>query len=64
MASRFYAVNVGAMQPKDVTEAATSSSQAVELQIDLTKCTDKLQAVQCVTAILNYLQTTETNPIA
>lgn len=63
MASRFYGVNVGAMQPKDVTEGAATGSKAVEVQIDLTKCTDKLQAVQCLTAILNYLQTTETNPI-
>lgn len=63
MASRFYGVNVGAMQPKDVTEAASTNSTAVEVQIDLTKCTDKLQAVQALTAILNYIQTTETNPI-
>lgn len=63
MASRFYGVNVGAMQPKDVTEAAATNNAAVEVQIDLTKCTDKLQAVQALTAILNYLQTTETNPI-
>lgn len=64
MASRFYGVNVGAMNPKDVTEAASTNSTAVELQIDLTKCTDKLQAVQLITAILNYIKTTETNPIA
>lgn len=51
------------MQPKDVTESATTTSSAVELQIDLTKCTDKLQAVQLVEAIQNYLQTTETNPL-
>ena len=64
MASRFYGVDVGAMQPKDVTEGGSTGTKAVELQVDLTKCTDKLQAVQAVMAILNYLQTTETNPIA
>lgn len=51
------------MQPKDVTEAAATTSSAIELQIDLTKCTDKLQAVQLVEALQNYLQTIETNPI-
>lgn len=64
MASRFYGVSVGAQQPKDVTEAASTNSAAVEVQIDLTKCTDKLQAVLALEAILNYIQTTETNPIA
>jgi len=64
MASRFYGVNVGAMNPKDVTEAAATNTMAVELAIDLTKCTDKLQAVQLIEAIKNYIQTTETNPIA
>lgn len=63
MASRYYGVSVGAMQPKDVTEGASTNSTAVELQIDLTKCTDKLQAIQALEAIKNYLQTVETNPI-
>lgn len=63
MASRFYGANVGAMQPKDVTESGSTTSSAVELAVDLTKTTDKLQVVQALTAILNYLQTTETNPI-
>jgi len=64
MASRFYGVNVGAMQPKDVTEAASTNTTAVEVQVDLSKTTDKLQVVQMLTSILNYIQTTETNPIA
>lgn len=64
MASRFYGVNVGAMQPKDVTEGAATGSTALEVQIDLTKCTDKLQAVNMMKTILNYLETVETNPIA
>jgi hypothetical protein len=63
LASRFYGVNVGAMQPKDVTEGAATGSTAVELQVDLTKTTDKLQVIQAVTAILSYLETVESNPI-
>lgn len=64
MASRFYGVNVGAMQPKDVTESGSTTSSAVEVAIDLTKCTDKLQALQQLEAIVNYIRTTESNPIA
>lgn len=64
MASRYYGVNVGAMMPKDVTEAASTNSSAVEVQIDLTKTTDKLQVVNMLTAIINYIQTTENNPIS
>lgn len=63
MASRFYGTNVGAMQPKDVVEAASTNSTAVEVQVDLTKTTDKLQVLQQLEAILNYLRTVETNPI-
>lgn len=63
MASRFYGVNVGGMQPKDVVESAATNTTAVELQVDLSKVTDKLQVIQEVEAILNYLRTTESNPI-
>lgn len=63
MASRYYGVNVGGMNPKDVTEAASTNSTAVEVQVDLSKTTDKLQVVQCLEGILNYIKTTETNPI-
>lgn len=51
------------MQPKDVTEAASTNSTAVELAVDLTKTTDKLQVIQAVTAILSYLETVESNPL-
>jgi hypothetical protein len=64
MASRFYGANVGQMQPKDIVEGASTNSTAVELAVDLTKVTDKLQVIQCVKGILNYLQTVETNPVA
>lgn len=64
MASRFYGINKGGMQPKDVTEATSTTSSGVEVQIDLTKVTSKLDAIQMLQAIENYLATTETNPIA
>lgn len=64
MASRFYGVNVGQMQPKDVTEGASTGSKAVELQVDLTKVTSKLYVLQCLEAIANYIKTTESSPIS
>lgn len=64
MASRFYAVNKGGMQPTDVLEGAATGSRAVELQVDLAKTTDRLEVIQMVEAILNYLKTKETTPIA
>lgn len=64
MASRFYGISVGGQQPKDVTESGSTTTSAVELSVDLTKCTDKLQVVLALDALKNYIQTVETNPIA
>ena len=64
MASRFYGVNKGGMQPKDVTESASTTSSGVELQIDLTKVTSKIDALQALEAIENYIATVEFNPIS
>ena len=64
MASRFYGINKGGMQPKDVTESGATTNSGVEVQIDLTKVTSKLDAIQMLEAIENYLATIETNPIA
>lgn len=63
MASRFYGANVGAMQPTDVTEGASTTSSAVELSIDLTKTTSKIAVLQALEAITNYVITKETDPI-
>lgn len=64
MASRYYAASVGAMQPTDVTEGASTGSLAVEVQVDLSKTTDRLAVLQCLQAIMNYIATKETTPIA
>lgn len=64
MASRYYGANVGAMQPSDVTEGSSTGSKAVEVQIDLSKTTDRLAAYQALIAIANYILTKETTPIA
>ena len=63
MASRFYGANVGAMQPTDVTESASTTSSAVEIQIDLTKTTSRIAVLQAIEALTNYLRVKETDPI-
>jgi len=63
MADRFYGIAVGGMQPKDVTESGSTTSAAVELRISDTAYSSKLGVLQAVRALLNYLQTTEGNPI-
>jgi hypothetical protein len=64
MASVYYGVNTGAMQPVDVTESGSTTSSGVELVIDLSKVTTRIVALQCLEAIKNYLVTKETDPIA
>jgi hypothetical protein len=63
VASRYYGANVGAMQPTDVTESASTTSSAVEIQIDLTKTTSKIAVLQALEALMNYLITKEGDPI-
>lgn len=63
MASRFYGANVGAMQPTDVSEAASTTSRAVEIQVDLTKTTKRIEVLQALEALTNYIRVTETDPI-
>lgn len=64
MADRFYGAPIGAMQPKDVTEAGSTTSAVVELRINDTVYTNKLGVLQALEAIRAYVQTKETSPIA
>jgi hypothetical protein len=64
MASRYYGANVGAMFKTDVTEGSSTTSSAVEVQIDLAKTTNKLAVLQALEAIRDYLIMTESDPIA
>lgn len=64
MASKFIGGNVGQKMPKDMTVGSSTGSVAVEVQIDLAKVTDKLQVVQVLEGILNYVKTTASNPIS
>lgn len=63
MADRFYGAALGAMQPKDVTEAASTTSAVVELRINDAAYSSPLLVQQAVMAILNHLTARESRPI-
>ena len=64
MADRFYGAALGAQQPNNVTEAASTTSAVVELRINDAAYTSPLGVQLALEAIKNYLQTKETHPIA
>jgi hypothetical protein len=64
MASVFLGVDVGANKPSDVTKGSSTGSKAVELQIDLSKVTDRLQVYQCLEAIEYYIEAVLNNPVS
>jgi hypothetical protein len=64
MADRFYSVVLGEQLPSQVTEGGSTSSEAVELRVADTIYANKKEVILGVKAILNYLITTETRPIA
>lgn len=64
MADRFYSVVKGEHFPSQVTEGASTSSEAIELRVSDTVYSDKLAVILGLKAIIAYLETKETNPIA
>lgn len=64
MADRFYGVAVGGKLPTDVTEDASTTAAAVELRVSDTAYANKLYVIEALRAILHYMETTETSPIA
>lgn len=64
MADRFYSVIVGEGLPSQVTEGSGTSAEAIELRVSDSAYTSKLRVMIGVQAILGYLQTKETTPIA
>jgi hypothetical protein len=64
MADRFYSVIKGESLPHQVTEAASTTSEAVELRVNDSIYSDRLAVIRGVEAILKYLKTKETTPIA
>ncbi len=64
MADRFYSVVKGEQMAHMVTEGASTSSEAIELRVNDTVYTTKLDVILGLEAILDYLTSTETSPIA
>jgi len=59
MADRFYGAALGAQGPKDITEQATTTAAVVELRINDTVYSNKLQVLMALEAIQDYLNATE-----
>ncbi len=64
MADKFYSVVLGESNPSQVTEGASTSSEAVELRVSDTIYSNKRAVLNGLEAIKNYLITKETTPIA
>ncbi len=64
MADRFYGAPISAQLPKDVTEQATTTSAVVELRINDTIYSRKIEVLHAIDAIRRYVESKETNPIA
>lgn len=64
MADRFYSVVKGEYLPHQVTEGAASSAEAIELRVNDTIYTTKLDVILGVEALLRHLKAKETSPIA
>lgn len=64
MADRFYSVIKGEHLPEQVTEGSSTSSEAIELRVSDTIYTNKIDVILGLRAILGYLETRETSPIA
>jgi hypothetical protein len=64
MADRFYSVILGEQLSHQVTEGASTSSEAIELRVADSIYTTKLDVILGVKAIVAYLEATETSPIA
>lgn len=64
MADRFYSVVKGEHLPSMVTEGSSTSSEAIELRVSDTIYTNKIDVILGLRAILHYLETRETSPIA
>lgn len=64
MADKFYSVVLGEGIASLVTEGASTSSEAIELRVNDSIYTTKLNVLIGLEAIKQHLQGTETSPIA
>lgn len=64
MADKFYSVVIGETIAPLVTEGSSTSSEAIELRVNDSAYANKLNVILGLRAILNYLEGSETSPIA
>lgn len=64
MADRFYSVVKGEHLPHQVTEGASTSSEAIELRVSDSIYASKMDVILGLRALLAYIETKETTPIA
>ena len=64
MADRFYGVSRGQQIPSLVLEGAATTGRVIELRVNDTVYAKCLDVILGLEAILKYLQTKETTPIA
>lgn len=64
MADKFYGVNRGGGLPIDVSEAGSTTGRAIEVRVNDTVYTAKLDVIIALKAVLAHLETKETWPIA
>lgn len=64
MADRFYSVIKGEHFPSQVTEGSITSSEAIELRVSDSIYANKIDVILGLKAIIGYLETRETSPIA
>jgi hypothetical protein len=64
VADRFYSVIAGEQRVDQVTEGSSTSSEAIELRVSDTVYADRLGVILGVRALLAYLESKETTPIA
>lgn len=64
MADRFYSLTKGESSTWQVTEGAATSGEAIELRVNDSIYANKLDVILGVQVLEDYLNTTETSPIA
>lgn len=64
MADRFYGMAINGRMPHQVTEAASTTSEVVEVRVNDAAYANKQSVILALKGIVGYLEMKETTPIA
>lgn len=64
MADKYYSVIKGESLPYQVTEGSSTSSEAIELRVSDTVYANKLDVILALNAIVEFMKSVETSPVA